>query len=89
MPTPAMGPHISFEKLIVAGSTTIEPKDESHQATHPGSKKQYQYKDTSNQSPKPRKMDNSKAAEDNPPSQDILATSEAPFPTPKKSDTHQ
>ncbi|OBS58185.1 hypothetical protein A6R68_10700, partial [Neotoma lepida] len=35
-------------------------------------------------------MDNSKAAEDNPPSQDTLATSEAPFPTPpKKSDAHQ
>ncbi|OBS72108.1 hypothetical protein A6R68_13315, partial [Neotoma lepida] len=45
--------------------------------------------DTSSQTPKPRKMDNSKAAEDNPPSQDTLATSEAPFPTPKNSDTHQ
>ncbi|OBS65998.1 hypothetical protein A6R68_05462, partial [Neotoma lepida] len=34
-------------------------------------------------------MDNSKAAEDNPPSQDILATSEAPFRTPENSDIHQ
>ncbi|OBS63763.1 hypothetical protein A6R68_07697 [Neotoma lepida] len=45
--------------------------------------------DTSSQTPKPRKMDNSKAAEDNPPFQDILATSEAPFPTPENSDAHQ
>ncbi|OBS73618.1 hypothetical protein A6R68_15844, partial [Neotoma lepida] len=38
--------------------------------------------DISSQSPKPRKMDNSKAAEDNPPSQDTLATSKGPFSTP-------
>ncbi|OBS67831.1 hypothetical protein A6R68_03628, partial [Neotoma lepida] len=40
--------------------------------------------DTSSQTPKPRKMDNSKAAEDNPPFQDTLDTSEAPFPTPRE-----
>ncbi|OBS68348.1 hypothetical protein A6R68_03109, partial [Neotoma lepida] len=41
--------------------------------------------------PKLRKMDNSKTAEDSPPSQDTLATSEASFPTrpPQNSDTHQ
>ncbi|OBS82032.1 hypothetical protein A6R68_23977, partial [Neotoma lepida] len=34
-------------------------------------------------------MDNSKAIEDNPPSQGILATSEASLPTPENSNTHQ
>ncbi|OBS59758.1 hypothetical protein A6R68_09121 [Neotoma lepida] len=45
--------------------------------------------DTNSQTPKLKKMDNSKATEDNPPSQDTLATSEAPFPTPENSDAHQ
>ncbi|OBS79970.1 hypothetical protein A6R68_21831, partial [Neotoma lepida] len=45
--------------------------------------------DTSSQTPKLRKMDNSKAAENNPPSQDTLAISEAPFPTPENSYAHQ
>ncbi|OBS57064.1 hypothetical protein A6R68_11811, partial [Neotoma lepida] len=45
--------------------------------------------DTSSQTPKPRKMDNSKATEDSPPSQDTLATLEARFPTPENSDAHQ
>ncbi|OBS81950.1 hypothetical protein A6R68_24060, partial [Neotoma lepida] len=39
--------------------------------------------DTSSQTPKLRKMDNSKATEDNPPSQDILATSEPPSLPPR------
>ncbi|OBS78019.1 hypothetical protein A6R68_19592 [Neotoma lepida] len=46
--------------------------------------------DTSSQIPKPRKMDNSKAAEDNPPSQDTLLLQRPPSlpqrtPTPTKS----
>ncbi|OBS66379.1 hypothetical protein A6R68_05077 [Neotoma lepida] len=45
--------------------------------------------DTRSQTPKPRKVGNCRATEDNPPSQDILATSEAPFPIPKNSGTHQ
>ncbi|OBS70696.1 hypothetical protein A6R68_00759 [Neotoma lepida] len=45
--------------------------------------------DTNSQTPKLKKMDNSKATEDHPPSQDTLATSEAPFPTPENSNAHQ
>ncbi|OBS73300.1 hypothetical protein A6R68_12095 [Neotoma lepida] len=61
-------------------SITIELKDESHQVYIQAVRNSTSAKH-SLRHPKPRKMDNSKAAEDNPPSQDILATSEAAFPT--------
>ncbi|OBS74118.1 hypothetical protein A6R68_15345, partial [Neotoma lepida] len=67
----------------------IENNCHRQTALHTHQLRQGTLSDTSSQSPKPRKMDNSKAAEDNPLSQDTLATSEAPFPTPQNSGAHQ